>query len=74
MWVYGIPIINHPFGNGLYKLSVVIRGTVYWYTHITSLQILRRKKGRRERSLILLSDYIREYKGYGYDTMRRKGN
>ena len=31
----GITIINRPFGNSLYKLSMVIRGMVYCcYTHM----------------------------------------
>ena len=31
----GITIINHPFGNGLYQLSMVIWGMVYYcYTHV----------------------------------------
>ena len=30
-----VTIINHPFGNGIYQLSMVIRGMVYYcYTHI----------------------------------------
>ena len=33
----GITMINHPFGNGLYQLSMVIWGMVcYCYTHSTS--------------------------------------
>ena len=34
----GMTIINHPFGNGLYQLSMVIWGTVYYcYTHIIDI-------------------------------------
>ena len=33
MWVY--TTINHPFGNGLYQLSMVMWGLWHCYTHIT---------------------------------------
>ena len=36
-----VTIINHPFGNGLYQLSLVIWGMVYYYcTHINIAIIL----------------------------------
>ena len=32
--------VNHPFGNGQYKLSMVIAGMVYYcYTHINAISL-----------------------------------
>ena len=37
----GVRIINHPFGNGLYQLSMVIWGMVYYcYTHMTAPNLI----------------------------------
>ena len=35
----GKTIINHPFGNGLYHLFMVIWGMVYCFTHIIYLYL-----------------------------------
>ena len=37
----GKTILNHPFGNGLYPLFIVIWGMVYYcFTHIRSGEII----------------------------------